>query len=89
MSYHSTIFTNKEFRKLFSEEELRNMQLISIRGKPAKTKGKVRKNRDGTLTVFGSDFVAKVAIKDNTQCSLVQRTHLAKKRSFLGQGIVL
>lgn len=39
------------------------MTLIDIKGKPAKTKNAIKQNDDGTITVFGNDFVAKVFIK--------------------------
>ena len=65
MSYHSTIFKNKQLRKFFTREQLMNMTLINIKGKPAKTKNCIKQNKDGTITVFGNDFVAKVFIKNN------------------------
>jgi hypothetical protein len=63
MSYHSTVFTNKEIRKHFSREMLHRLQLVSIIGKPAKTKNQVKWDGD-KVTVFGSDFVAKLILKD-------------------------
>lgn len=62
MSYHGTIFSNKEFRKHFSKEELLRLQLINIVGKPARRRGISR--RGNVFTVFGPDFVAKVALMD-------------------------
>jgi len=62
MSYHSTVFTNKEIRKHFTREMLHRLQLVSISGKPARARGV---KWDGyKVTVFGSDFVAKLVLKD-------------------------
>lgn len=64
MSYHSTIFTNKEIRNFFSEDELKRLVLITIKGKPARTKNKVVE-KNGVITFYGSDFVAKMFLKGN------------------------
>jgi len=58
MSYHSTIYTNKELRKLLKEYNIINFQLASIQGKPAKIKHKLIINKN-KVTIFGSDFIAK------------------------------
>ena len=62
VSYHSTVFTNKEIRKHFTREMLHRLQLVSISGKPARARG--LKWDGDKVTVFGSDFVAKLILKD-------------------------
>jgi len=62
MSYHSNIFTNKEFRKFFTAEELHRLQLVHI-GPPCKLKGMAKRKGD-TIKVFTSDFVATVVLKN-------------------------
>lgn len=66
MSYHSTIFTNKEIKRHFPAWMLSKLVLISIKGKPAKTKNLVKWNGN-VATIFGQDFVAKVALKDTNE----------------------
>lgn len=61
MTYHTPIFTNKEIRKHFSKKELPYLQLMWIKGKPARTKGKAVRKGD-IVTVYGSDFIAKIRI---------------------------
>lgn len=61
MSYHSTLFNEKEFRKYFTKKELEAMVLINIKGKPARKRG--IEERDGVFIVYGSSFVARVAKK--------------------------
>lgn len=62
MSYHSTVFTNKEIRKFFSEDDLKRLVLIDIKGRPARTKNKVVE-KNGIITFYGTDFVAKMFLK--------------------------
>lgn len=57
MSYHSTVYTNKEMRKLLGKD-IDNFVLSSIVGKPARTKHVIKK-KGNKITIFGSDFVAK------------------------------
>ena len=61
MSYHATVFENKDFRKYFSRDQLERLQLIHIKGRPAKKKNIVEW-KGNFATVFGSNFVAKVAL---------------------------
>lgn len=58
MSYHSTPFTNKELKRLLSGEDVSRLQMVWIKGKPARTKGTVKWNGN-VVTVFGSSFVAR------------------------------
>lgn len=62
MSYHSTVYTNKDIKKHFTEDQLKRLTLISITGKSAKTKNAVKWNGN-IATVFGSGFVARLALK--------------------------
>lgn len=57
MSYHSTIFVNKEIRQLLGER-INDFVLSAIRGKPARTKHAI-KVKGNKVTIFGSDFIAK------------------------------
>jgi len=60
--YHSTIYTNKEIRKLLGNDVDRFI-LQNIDGKPAKTKNKIV-IKGNKVTIFGSDFVAKGFLKE-------------------------
>jgi DNA-directed RNA polymerase subunit H (RpoH/RPB5) len=59
VSYHSTLYTNKELKQLLSGYDLSKLQLIWIKGKPARTKGTVIQ-KGNVLKVFGSSFIAKI-----------------------------
>ena len=48
---------------MFSADEIKRMRLIRIQGKPARIKNTFKINSDGTITIFGSDFLAKVYIE--------------------------
>jgi hypothetical protein len=63
MSYHSTVFSNKEIRKHFTRDMLHRLQLVHIEGKSAKFKGV--KWEGNKVKVFGSDFVATLVLKGN------------------------
>lgn len=55
--YHSTIYSNKELRKLLGKN-IDRFVLASIRGKPAKTKHKII-IKNNKVIIFGGDFIAK------------------------------
>lgn len=64
MTYHGTVYTNKELRSLLLDSGifLEDFILSDIKGKPAKTKGRV-KVQGTKVVVFGSDFIAKGFIR--------------------------
>ena len=60
MAYHSTVYTNKQIKKLLRTTGLSmdRFTLAHISGKPARTKNKVLM-KGNKIIIYGSDFVAK------------------------------
>ena len=56
------VLISKGIRKFFSEDDLKRLVLIDIKGRPARTKNKVVE-KNGIITFYGTDFVAKLFLK--------------------------